>query len=55
MIGQQYREKKIAVLDVWRRYCSVRGTTDDGVDLALLNQQAKALEESRFMLRTSSV
>ena len=50
MIGQRYREKKTAVLDVWRRYQSTRGQTEDGVDPALLELRAKALEEGRYVL-----
>ena len=50
MIGQRYREKKTAVLDVWRRYQSIRGPADDGVDPAFLGQRASALESGRYVL-----
>lgn len=50
MIGQRYREKKTAVLDVWRRYQSLRGHTEDGVDPALLDLRARALDEGRYVL-----
>jgi GTPase SAR1 family protein len=50
MIGQRYKEKKIAVLDVWRRYCLNRGTGEDGVDPAFLKKRAEALEEGKYIL-----
>lgn len=50
MIGHRYHEKKIAVLDVWRRYKLFRGQTEDGVNPALLELRAKALEEGRYIL-----
>ena len=49
-IGQRYREKKTAVLDVWRRYRSFRGQTEDGVTLSVYDDRAKALEEGRYVL-----
>ncbi|MBN8745468.1 MAG: dynamin family protein [Thiomonas arsenitoxydans] len=50
MIGQRHREKKAAVLDVWRRYSAFRGLTDDGVDPAFLELRAKALEDGKYVL-----
>ncbi len=50
MIGQRYREKKTAVLDVWKRYQSFRGNMEDGVDPTLLELRVKALEEGRYIL-----
>lgn len=50
MIGQRYREKKAAVLDVWKRYSSFRSVADDGVDPAFLELRAKALEDGRYIL-----
>lgn len=50
MIGQRYREKKTAVLDVWTRYRSFRGNSEDGVDPAFLELRAKALEAGRYVL-----
>lgn len=50
MLGQRYREKKIAVLDVYRRYCSYRGTTEDGVDPSFLELRAEALEKGQYVL-----
>ena len=50
MIGQRYQEKKAAVLDVLRRYQSIRGVTDDGVDAAFLEQRATALRTGQYVL-----
>jgi len=50
MIGQRYKEKKTAVLDVWRRYRSYRGATEDGVDPAFLELRADALEKGQYVL-----
>ena len=50
MIGTRYREKKMAVLDVWKRYQALRGDIEDGVDPAFLELRAKALEEGRYVL-----
>lgn len=50
MIGRRYHEKKTAVLDVWRRYRSYRGTTEDGVDPAFLELRAEALEKGQYLL-----
>jgi GTPase SAR1 family protein len=50
MIGEQYKEKKTAVLDIWRRYCSYRGETNDGVDLEFLRSRADAIEKGKYVL-----
>jgi len=50
MIGQRYRDKKIAVLAVWRRYRSFRGNSEDGADPAFLELRAKAVEVGRHVL-----
>lgn len=50
MIGQRYHEKKVAVLDVCRRYLRLRGETDDEVDADFLKMRIKALEDSRYVL-----
>lgn len=50
MIGQRYREKKAAVLDVWKRYRSARGKTEDGVDPTFLDLRADALEKGQYVL-----
>lgn len=50
MFGQKYKQKKIAVLDFWRRYRTNRGSTDDGVDLEHYEQRATALEEGKYIL-----
>ncbi len=50
MIGDSYKYKKEAVLDVCNRYLSSRGDVEDGVDVAFLKDRVKALEESRYVL-----
>jgi hypothetical protein len=50
MIGQRFREKKRAVLDVWERYKKHKGTGEDGVDPVILEHRAKALEEGHYVL-----
>ena len=50
MIGQRYNDKKIAVLDVCRRYLRLRGDTEDGVDAAFLKKRMKELENGRYIL-----
>ena len=50
MIGNRYKDKKEAVLDVCNRYLSSRGDNEDGVDVAFLKDRVKALEESRYVL-----
>ena len=50
MIGDSYKYKKEAVLDMCNRYLSSRGDVEDGVDVAFLKDRVKALEESRYVL-----
>ena len=50
MIGQGYREKRTAVLDIWKRYQNYRGNNDDGVNLDFLNQRVKAIEDGKYIL-----
>ena len=50
MIGQRYREKKTAVLDVVRRYLEYRGTTEDGVNRAFVELRVDALEKGQYVL-----
>ncbi len=50
MIAQRYKEKKTAVLDIYERYCSYRGTTNDGVDPEFLKKRADAIKEGKYVL-----
>ena len=50
MIGQRYQEKKAAVLDVLRRYQSIRGVAEDGVKTVFLEQRATALRTGQYVL-----
>lgn len=50
MIGQRYHEKKIAVLDVCRRYLRLRRDTDDGVDAGFLKGRMEQVENGQYVL-----
>ncbi len=50
MIGNSYKDKKEAVLDVCNRYLSSRGDAEDGVDVDFLKDRVKALKDSRYVL-----